>query len=220
MTRGRKKDLTIPPTRSLTQQRDYRARKANYVSELESHCRRVEEENAELKKELVDVRARLANPVVVHPETAQASQELLYNLAMASVSLTKFQQLAFPNIQQPPQPSFPSNHHSLNLHSTLASSTAPPQDSGVLENHPRVGRKRLFTESEEEPIYSPTVQAASPGGELEANRSDSSEESCCGGYIDCDTLCGDSVVEGKEQGGTISRVSGMRSTFNHRVDTP
>lgn len=72
MTRGRKKDLTIPPTRSLTQQRDYRARKANYVSELESHCRKVEEENAELKKELVDVRARLANPVIVHPETVSS----------------------------------------------------------------------------------------------------------------------------------------------------
>ena len=69
MTRGRKKDLTIPPTRSLTQQRDYRARKANYVNQLELHCRKIEEENAELKKELVDVRARLVNPVVVHPET-------------------------------------------------------------------------------------------------------------------------------------------------------
>ena len=69
MTRGRKKDLTIPPTRSLTQQRDYRARKANYVNQPELHCRKIEEENAELKKELVDVRARLANPVVVHPET-------------------------------------------------------------------------------------------------------------------------------------------------------
>lgn len=150
---------------------------------------------------------------------AQASQELLYNLAMASVSLTKFQQLAFPNIQQPPQPSsFPGKHHSHSVHPPLPSSTGSPQGSGAHESHSRVGRKRLFTESEEEPLYSPTVQAGSPGGE--ATRSDSSEESCCGGYIDCDTLCGDSVVEGKEQGGTISRVSGMRSTFNHRVDTP
>lgn len=32
MTRGRKKDLTIPPSRALAQQRDYRARKAQYVS--------------------------------------------------------------------------------------------------------------------------------------------------------------------------------------------
>jgi hypothetical protein len=34
MTRGRKKDLTIPPSRALAQQRDYRARKAEYVYSL------------------------------------------------------------------------------------------------------------------------------------------------------------------------------------------
>jgi hypothetical protein len=69
MTRGRKKDLTIPPTRSLTQQRDYRARKANYVHDLETRCRRAEEENERLKKELEETKARLANPAVLLPET-------------------------------------------------------------------------------------------------------------------------------------------------------
>jgi len=219
MTRGRKKDLTIPPTRSLTQQRDYRARKANYVSELETHCRKVEEENAELRKELADVRARLANPIVVLPETAQASQELLYSLAIASVSLTKFQQLAFPNIQQTTQTSFQSNQ---NAHGAYPSPPSNIGDTREIGGHPgsqpHKGRKRLFTESEEEFLYSPTVQAGSPSEE--PTRSESSEESCCGGYIDCDTLCGDSIVEGKEQGETISRVSGMRSTFDYRVNTP
>lgn len=57
MTRGRKKDLTIPPTRALVQQRDYRARKAQYVSELEERCRKAEEDNVRLRKELSLARA-------------------------------------------------------------------------------------------------------------------------------------------------------------------
>jgi hypothetical protein len=57
MTRGRKKDLSIPPSRSLTQQRDYRARKAQYVTDLEERCHRAEQENAELRKELELARA-------------------------------------------------------------------------------------------------------------------------------------------------------------------
>jgi len=65
MTRGGKKDLTIPPSRALTQQRDYRARKALYVSELEERCRRVEAENVALRAEIEALRAKLpfAHPV-------------------------------------------------------------------------------------------------------------------------------------------------------------
>jgi hypothetical protein len=59
MTRGRKKDLTIPPTRALIQQRDYRAKRAHYVASLEDRCRRVEEENAHLREELAAVKAAI-----------------------------------------------------------------------------------------------------------------------------------------------------------------
>lgn len=59
MTRGRKKDLTIPPSRALTQQRDYRARKALYLSELENKCQRLQEENEELRAEVAALRAGL-----------------------------------------------------------------------------------------------------------------------------------------------------------------
>lgn len=69
MTRGRKKDLTIPPSRTLVQQRDYRARKANYVASLEERCRSAEEENATLRRELAEARARLVNPALLLPET-------------------------------------------------------------------------------------------------------------------------------------------------------
>ena len=62
MTRGRKKDLTIPPTRALVQQRDYRARKAHYIADLEERVRRVEAENFQLRKDLEIARAGISVP--------------------------------------------------------------------------------------------------------------------------------------------------------------
>jgi len=59
MVRGRKKDLTAPLTRQLALQRDYRARKARYLSELEQRCSRAEEENALLRRELELARAAI-----------------------------------------------------------------------------------------------------------------------------------------------------------------
>ncbi|KAJ7620231.1 basic region leucin zipper protein [Roridomyces roridus] len=56
MARGRKKDLTIPLTRGLTMQRDYRARKSQYIADLEARCKAAEEENAFLKRQLDIVR--------------------------------------------------------------------------------------------------------------------------------------------------------------------
>ncbi|PBK91774.1 hypothetical protein ARMGADRAFT_186525 [Armillaria gallica] len=52
MTRGRKKDPTIPITRSLAQQRDYRARRAQYIADLEKKCHLLEMENYDLRQEL------------------------------------------------------------------------------------------------------------------------------------------------------------------------
>lgn len=52
MTRGRRKDTTLPPSRALAIQRAYRDRKAKYVSDLEDRCRKAEEENERLRKEL------------------------------------------------------------------------------------------------------------------------------------------------------------------------
>lgn len=73
MTRGRKKDLTIPPTRALVQQRDYRARRAQYVSDLEDRCRRVEEENTRLRNDLAAVRTGQATPAMTfNPQTVRS----------------------------------------------------------------------------------------------------------------------------------------------------
>lgn len=68
MTRGRKKDLTIPPTRALTQQRDYRARKAHYVSELEERCRQMEEDNNKLRQEIDSLKAGLPITTIYSPQ--------------------------------------------------------------------------------------------------------------------------------------------------------
>ncbi|GAW06243.1 basic region leucin zipper protein [Lentinula edodes] len=76
MTRGRKKDLSIPPTRALTQQRDYRARKAHYLTELEERCRRAEEENEQLKQEIQALRAGL--PITPSPLDPQLILACIY----------------------------------------------------------------------------------------------------------------------------------------------
>ncbi|EAU91318.1 hypothetical protein CC1G_07353 [Coprinopsis cinerea okayama7 len=94
MTRGRKKDLTIPPTRSLVQQRDYRARKAHYVAELEQRCKKAEEENKQLRQELELARANMSVPFLYNPLAAEMSAELLQSLTRASDSLVKFQDFA------------------------------------------------------------------------------------------------------------------------------
>ena len=52
MTRGRRKDPTLPISRALIVQRAYRDRKAKYIADLEERCRKAEEENVRLKEEL------------------------------------------------------------------------------------------------------------------------------------------------------------------------
>lgn len=77
MTRGRRKDLTIPPSRALIQQRDYRARKAKYLADLEQRVRRAEEENADLRLEVNDLRRRLnqasGGPSILSNEVVSSS---------------------------------------------------------------------------------------------------------------------------------------------------
>ena len=59
MTRGRRKDMTIPPSRALLQQRDYRARKAQYLADLEVRVKKAEEENVLLRQEVESLQAKL-----------------------------------------------------------------------------------------------------------------------------------------------------------------
>ncbi|KAF9237511.1 hypothetical protein BU15DRAFT_63074 [Melanogaster broomeanus] len=97
MVRGRKKDLTIPPSRALEKQRDYRARKAQYLYELQQRCARAEEENVRLRRELEIARAASSVP---SPEVATifrlkmlASRDLTQHLANLSASIFRFQRV-------------------------------------------------------------------------------------------------------------------------------
>ncbi|KAJ7935794.1 hypothetical protein B0H13DRAFT_1947237 [Mycena leptocephala] len=69
--RGRKKDHTIPATRALTLQRDYRARKAHYIAELEARCKAAEAENIRLRSEL-EIARQGAPQTVFSPETVSS----------------------------------------------------------------------------------------------------------------------------------------------------
>jgi cell shape-determining protein MreC len=60
MTRGRRKDTTLSPSRSLIVQRAYRDRKAKYLADLEDRCHKAEEENKRLRKELELARSESA----------------------------------------------------------------------------------------------------------------------------------------------------------------
>ncbi|KAF5351957.1 hypothetical protein D9756_007439 [Leucocoprinus leucothites] len=102
MTRGRKKDLTIPATRALVQQRDYRARKAHYVAELEERVRKAEAENVQLRKDLEAARAGLPIPATpLNPQIAEASRDLMHHLSLATSSLDRFQHIMFPDRTYP-----------------------------------------------------------------------------------------------------------------------
>jgi len=203
MARGRKKDLTIPPTRSLVQQRDYRDRKALYVTNLEERCRKIEEENVQLRKELAEARERLVNPAVVLPETAAASSELLHHLCSARDALVKFNRFVFPTTQNNGElisPQF-NDTTSSNYHPDLA--TPPSLGSHLYNDVNTRARKELYVDDSHPPLTSPLSPTTTT---FEDPLSDSGE--CCGGIIDCDGLC----EEGDQDNVTLSRTSGMRST--------
>jgi hypothetical protein len=68
MTRGRRKDTTLPPSRPLIIQRAYRDRKAKHLSDLEDRCRKAEEENERLRNELELARSEPASSVIINSE--------------------------------------------------------------------------------------------------------------------------------------------------------
>jgi len=219
MTRGRKKDLTIPPSRALAQQRDYRARKARYVNDLEDRCRAAEEENARLRKELELAKTGVPSSSSLH----MASSELLKHLSTASASLSHFQQLAFPNTAQtqiPIQPltnlnvlrpaSFPSPAPSLHINSASS-----PTSISIRDN-PH-SRKRTHSQSfTDEHEDSDSRHISEPLGELPfprrtMSRSPSVASECCGGFIDCTDSDEehDQLQDDKQQSASASTI-GMR----------
>ncbi|KIY65845.1 hypothetical protein CYLTODRAFT_445090 [Cylindrobasidium torrendii FP15055 ss-10] len=104
MTRGRKKDMTIPPSRALTQQRDYRARRAQYVTELEQRCSKLEVENSELRQEIHGLRLKLPATSVHNPQVVATSRQLMEELSTVTSTLSRFQHLVFAEANTFPPP--------------------------------------------------------------------------------------------------------------------
>ncbi|KAG2043558.1 hypothetical protein BDR03DRAFT_425710 [Suillus americanus] len=216
MVRGRKRDLTAPPTRQLTQQRDYRARKARYLTELEQRCLKAEDENVRLRRELE--LARAAMPFGSPQEVVQVSSELLRDLVNASASIARFQQITAPRApvpsdhdsfhhRQPPissysqPPAGPSGLHP-------SGSSSPPQASSqpitILPSHVLALQESRARPAPQNQILSPideqridrTHASSSASSQARAaSPSPSLGSECCGGYIDCTQL-----LEGKEGG--------------------
>jgi len=93
MTRGRRKDTTLPPSRALIVQRAYRDRKAKRLSDLEDRCRKAEEENERLRKELDLARSGSA-VAAINSDMARVCSDLMQNLERTQRALSLFQQRA------------------------------------------------------------------------------------------------------------------------------
>lgn len=220
MTRGRRKDLSIPPSRALLQQRDYRARKARYVADLEDRARAAEEENARLKDEVDALRARLNTPghpgyrPSPGPEVAAATNELMQSLSVAASSIARFQRVAFDPAPEPASSSMlqlpPIHSHTPSSLATPAFTPSPipqpprrlPSPRARIELPPLHSLHRDLFRGEpapQQPHYAhapPHAQGPPPPHGKGVDRgppsgSYTSEGECCGGYVDCDGLAED-----------------------------
>ncbi|KAH9858761.1 hypothetical protein C2E23DRAFT_800036 [Lenzites betulinus] len=210
MTRGRRKDMTIPPSRALLQQRDYRARKAQYLADLEIRVKKAEDENAHLRHEVESLQSKLKNAAPppaqspYGPEVAAASSDLMHHLAVASASITRFQQLAF---YPGPSGAGSGGHHVNRTPITLATPTYTPSPVAPPHTHklsvsPRIELPPLATPDREhagyrEPLPSVYPHRSLPNSVMGPAPHHSSrypgpkDPDCCGGYVDCRDLVED-----------------------------
>ncbi|KAJ3891978.1 hypothetical protein GG344DRAFT_76365 [Lentinula edodes] len=105
MVRGRKRDVSAPLTRSLILQRDYRARKAKYISDLETRYQKLEADNLRLSKEVKDLKYQLRQKLdrketlfaslttEADTEKTRALNKVIFSLSSAAASIKSFQSL-------------------------------------------------------------------------------------------------------------------------------
>jgi cell shape-determining protein MreC len=72
-------DYSIPQTRALTTQRAYRARKAQYLQDLEERCQVAETENARLRAELAVARADAETSATVRERHAVSKLSFFFS---------------------------------------------------------------------------------------------------------------------------------------------
>ncbi|KAF9227272.1 hypothetical protein BS17DRAFT_456364 [Gyrodon lividus] len=223
MVRGRKKDLTIPPSRALIQQRDYRARKAQYLCELQQRCARAEQENVRLRRELEIARAASNVP---SPEVILASRDLMEHLADLSASISRFQQVAQSRTSSPLssgpglyfQPAHSNTHHSTSVPQQPQPSLGSlrpasfPSPASLLSKLPPIDPPLMRPETH---ILAPLQNSEHshshsqlPDSQWDARStparntpdtcpspSPSLGSECCGGYVDCAGLVDEGECE-------------------------
>jgi len=223
MVRGRKRDLTAPPTRQLTQQRNYRARKARYLTELEQRCLKAEDENVRLRRELE--LARAAMPFGSPQQVVQVSSELLRDLVTASASIARFQQITTPRTPVPPDhnsfhhrqapiPSYsqppagpsglrPSESSSPRQASSQPSTTLPSHVLALQESRtcPAPQNRMLSPNDRQRIDRTPASSSASSQDRAMSPSPSLDSEECCGGYFDCSQLLEEDEGEDEDEEG-------------------
>jgi len=188
MTRGRKKDLTLPPSRTLSQQRDYRVRRAQYLSDLEGRYRRLESENEELREELHLVKSGHQFALLNNPATIQVVSELSHQLEAVSILLHRFEGLTSSSV--PGASSSRAYHTSQTLTSHTNSTPTTYQDKSI--------QTECFLLQSNFPGGSSHGRA--PGSEsptpTESSTLDDGDANCCDGYFDCQGAQRDGIMEG------------------------
>jgi len=197
MTRGRKKNLNLPLSRSLEQQRAFRARRAQHIASLEERCHKAEAENELLRREIADLRA-IGAPNNTNPELLRASMELMQNISSTTASLSRFQEVVqlgtFAGVSPP-----------LLNRSNAALTTAVPQNCAV--PHLAAPINRIFHSAGPHPVDNIDNILASNA------KDDLRSPSCCAGMLDCRSLV-ESDEDEQQEHTTMSRTrtSGLRST--------
>lgn len=169
MTRGRRKDTTLPPSRPLIIQRAYRERKAKYLADLEDRCRKAEEENERLRNELE--LARSGSAASINSELARVCSDLMQNLEQTQKVLGFFQQRVLGTPQE------------------------RPESERVIPSATELDIAAILTHTLRQDPSAPTPQAAQLENTLQSTVStfnatvnDDGDQDCCGGIVDCEGL--------------------------------
>lgn len=201
MPRGRKKDLTKPPARSLIQQRDYRDRKARYISDLEERCRKAEEENVTLKEEIRKLKATQGSVGLMdqrNPETAEAAADLFEKLSQASGSLARFQALAS---GRSTKPCYGNSDDTCTCDNAEVISVPPSEPLPSAFHSPDISTPHFVAE-----------HASHPADDILDTVPTPTSDKCCAGIFECEGELEFSAISSN----SLERWSGVRSTSGQR----
>ncbi|KAA1475294.1 hypothetical protein DENSPDRAFT_842038 [Dentipellis sp. KUC8613] len=204
MPRGRKKDLTTPPTRALEIQRAYRDRKAKHVADLEERCSKAEAENERLREELAATRAQLqaaaSSSAAAHfgQGMIRACSELMQNLVRTTGSISRLEEqlsLSAGMASQGYNSSTTSSTRPNNANTSSQGATSTEIELAALLSYFSRHASSAIPPADPTPSSStlqdtPTPMEHSPRESLDSHSwgLDPSDPNCCSGMLDCRDL--------------------------------